>query len=152
MKRTIVALMALSSFGTFAKSANLTELQKSLNDMQPLSISDDRGIVTVVLNEATITPDIYDNAILGVCSPAWMNSNNSAYLKNTKENRMNIKRRIPSIIGLIIGGIGGYIYYLTIGCSSGSCPITSNPWLSVLWGLILGYLIGDLFTKKKKEN
>ncbi len=65
---------------------------------------------------------------------------------------MNIKRRIPSIIGLIIGGIGGYIYYLTIGCSSGSCPITSNPWLSVLWGLILGYLIGDLFTKKKKEN
>ncbi len=65
---------------------------------------------------------------------------------------MNIKRRIPSIIGLIIVGIGGYIYYLTIGCSSGSCPITSNPWLSVLWGLILGYLIGDLFTKKKKEN
>lgn len=65
---------------------------------------------------------------------------------------MNIKRRIPSIIGLIIGGIGGYIYYLTIGCSSGSCPITSNPWLSVLWGLILGYLIGDLFTKKKNEN
>lgn len=85
MKRTIVALIALSSFGTFAKSANLTELQKSLNDMQPLSISDDRGIITVVLNEASITSDIYDNAILGVCSPAWMNSNNSAYLKNTKE-------------------------------------------------------------------
>ena len=65
---------------------------------------------------------------------------------------IHLKRRIPSIIGLIIGGIGGYIYYLTIGCSSGSCPITSNPWLSILWGLIMGFLIGDFFTKKKKEN
>jgi len=65
---------------------------------------------------------------------------------------IHLKRRIPSIIGLIIGGIGGYIYYLTIGCSSGSCPITSNPWLYILWGLIMGFLIGDFFTKKKKEN
>ncbi len=57
-----------------------------------------------------------------------------------------------SIIGLIVGGIGGYIYHLKVGCSTGSCAITSNPYLSVLWGAAMGYLIGDMFNAKKKEK
>ena len=56
---------------------------------------------------------------------------------------------ITSVIGIILGIIGGYIYYIKIGCSSGSCPITSNPYMSMLWGGIIGYLIGDLFRKRK---
>lgn len=55
-----------------------------------------------------------------------------------------------SIIGLVIGAIGGYIYYLKVGCSTGSCAITSNPYLSVFWGAAMGYLIGDMFNTKKK--
>lgn len=54
-----------------------------------------------------------------------------------------------SLIGIILGIIGGYIYYIKIGCSSGSCPITSNPFMSMLWGGIIGYLVGDLFKKRK---
>jgi len=57
---------------------------------------------------------------------------------------------IFSIIGIVIGIIGGLIYYLKVGCTSGSCPITSNPYMSMLWGGIIGYLIGDLFKKKKE--
>ena len=56
---------------------------------------------------------------------------------------------IPSAIGIIIGGISGFLYYIKIGCVSGTCPITSNPWLTVLWGAAVGYLIGDMFKKKK---
>lgn len=56
---------------------------------------------------------------------------------------------ITSVIGIILGIIGGYIYYIKIGCSSGSCPITSNPYMSMLWGGIIGYLVGDLFKKHK---
>jgi hypothetical protein len=52
---------------------------------------------------------------------------------------------------LVIGIILGYIYYIKVGCNSGSCPITSNPWMSMIWGGILGYLVSDLF-KKTKEN
>lgn len=62
---------------------------------------------------------------------------------------------IFGIIGVPLGLLGGYLYYYYIGCRGGSCPITSNPWLSLLWGGILGYLIGDMFnnkTKKKEEN
>ena len=57
---------------------------------------------------------------------------------------------LPSLIGLIIGSIGGYIYYLKVGCQSDSCPITSDPWLTIIWGAAVGYLIGDMFKRKKR--
>lgn len=63
-----------------------------------------------------------------------------------------IKESRGAIIGSVIGGIGGYIYYRTVGCSSGACPITSSPLMSILWGVAMGYLIGDTFKKKKKNT
>lgn len=55
-----------------------------------------------------------------------------------------------SLIGLVVGALGGYLYYVTIGCSSGTCSITSNPWMSTLWGAIMGYLLFDLFNRNQK--
>lgn len=45
--------------------------------------------------------------------------------------------------GAIIGGLLGYLYYYFIGCSSGSCPITSNPFGSIAYGAIIGILISS---------
>ncbi|TAF71991.1 MAG: hypothetical protein EAZ58_03015 [Flavobacterium sp.] len=45
----------------------------------------------------------------------------------------------------------GYWYYTAIGCSSGSCAITSKPINSTLYGGLLGGLIGNLFEKKSKN-
>jgi predicted membrane metal-binding protein len=59
-------------------------------------------------------------------------------------------KHLLKIIGLTVGAIGGYLYYYFIGCSSGTCPITSNPYISIVYGAIMGYLLLDLF--KKKEN
>jgi hypothetical protein len=56
---------------------------------------------------------------------------------------------LTAIIGIVIGAIGGYVYYIKVGCVSGTCPITSNPYMSVLWGAAMGYLIGDMFSKRK---
>lgn len=56
------------------------------------------------------------------------------------------------VIGAVVGAIGGYIYYLEVGCSSGSCAITSNPYMSMLWGAALGYLVFDIFTKRRKKK
>ena len=44
------------------------------------------------------------------------------------------------ILGVLIGGVLGYGYYKIIGCSTGSCPITSNPWISTFYGALLGAL------------
>ena len=59
---------------------------------------------------------------------------------------------IPQIIGFILGGSAGFIYYYKVGCASGTCPITSNPWLSSLWGAFMGYLLLSLFITKRKKN
>jgi hypothetical protein len=78
-------------------------------------------------------------------------------ISDTKESLGNkiisgIKRSIPEIIGMIAGGIGGYFYYSFVGCSGGTCPITSNPWLTILWGSVTGYLIGSIFHSKNNKN
>ncbi len=57
-----------------------------------------------------------------------------------------------SLIGLIVGAVGGYIYYIEIGCKSGTCPITSSPYMSMIWGAAMGYLLGDLFKKNPKPQ
>ncbi|HSW67437.1 MAG TPA: DUF6132 family protein [Bacteroidales bacterium] len=55
-----------------------------------------------------------------------------------------VKKYLPQLIGITLGVIGGYLYFYFIGCRSGACSITANPWLSMLWGAALGYLLGDL--------
>jgi hypothetical protein len=54
------------------------------------------------------------------------------------------------VIGAVVGALGGYIYYIQVGCKSGSCAITSNPYMSMLWGAAIGYLVFDLFKRRKK--
>lgn len=52
-----------------------------------------------------------------------------------------------TLLGIVIGGVGGYLYYKNIGCSSGTCPITSNPYVSTLYGMIIGALLLNSFEK-----
>lgn len=60
------------------------------------------------------------------------------------------KRHWLTILGVIIGAGGGFAYWHFIGCSSGSCPITSNPYISMIWGALMGGLLFSIFNKKEK--
>ena len=53
-------------------------------------------------------------------------------------------------LGILIGGIAGYLYYYFVGCASGSCAITSRPLNSTLYGGLMGGLLFNLFTPNKK--
>lgn len=66
------------------------------------------------------------------------------------------KRRIIIIgIGVVLGAIAGYLYYFYIGCSSGTCAITSKPLNSTLYGMFMGGLLLDMvndYTQKKDQK
>ena len=63
-----------------------------------------------------------------------------------------LKEQVLAIIGIILGAIGGYLYLHYIGCVSGTCPITSSPIMSTIWGALLGGLLLSMFKKDKKES
>ena len=48
---------------------------------------------------------------------------------------------IKLLIGVVTGAVLGFAYYRFIGCSSGVCPITSNPYVSTIYGALIGLLI-----------
>jgi hypothetical protein len=60
--------------------------------------------------------------------------------KNIKDFFRSWQFRKP-FLGVLIGGIAGFLYYHFVGCSSGTCPITSHSYSSIIFGGLLGYLI-----------
>ena len=43
---------------------------------------------------------------------------------------------------VVLGALGGFAYYTFIGCTSGTCPITSNPYISTGYGALIGAALG----------
>ena len=63
-----------------------------------------------------------------------------------------LKHRL-TIAGILLGAIGGYLYYHFVGCMSGACPITSKPLNSTLYGATMGgLLLNILQTKSHKQK
>lgn len=62
------------------------------------------------------------------------------------------QKHILKIAGIVTGSLGGYLYYHFVGCQSGTCPITSNPYISIVYGALLGYLFFDIFKKKEVKQ
>ena len=45
------------------------------------------------------------------------------------------------VLAVLLGGAGGFAFYRFIGCKTGTCPITDNPWISTLYGALIGWLM-----------
>jgi hypothetical protein len=56
------------------------------------------------------------------------------------------------IIGAISGSVLGWAYWYTVGCSSGTCAITSSPVNSTLYGALMGSVFMSLFRNENKEQ
>ena len=63
-----------------------------------------------------------------------------------------ISRHKLAIIGVVIGAVGGYLYYHFVGCAGGTCPITSKPVNSTLYGAVMGGLLLSSFKKEKTKT
>lgn len=66
---------------------------------------------------------------------------------NSKENPKSFKEHLKSrnfvitLAAVVVGSVAGYLYYHFVGCSSGSCAITGNPYSSVIFGGLFGYFL-----------
>ncbi len=49
------------------------------------------------------------------------------------------------IIGTIVGGSLGFGWYKLVGCSTGACPLTSHPVITMIYGAVLGVLVATSF-------
>lgn len=45
------------------------------------------------------------------------------------------------ILFVVVGAAIGYAYHRFVGCRTGACAITANPYLSTLYGAVMGYLV-----------
>lgn len=62
-----------------------------------------------------------------------------------------MSRNIRIGLGLLLGGVAGFAWYFFVGCRTGSCPISGNPYISSIYGSVLGLLIAFPSRKDKKE-
>jgi len=61
---------------------------------------------------------------------------------------MKIQQWIRPVLFTLGGALAGLVYYQLIGCASGSCPITSTPFGSMLYMGLIGWLISGIFSKE----
>lgn len=70
--------------------------------------------------------------------------------------RIFIRKHLLTIIFAASGAVGGFLYWKFVGCVSGTCVIKSVWYLSTLYGMVFGGLVGnlteDLVKKFKKEE
>lgn len=57
-----------------------------------------------------------------------------------------------TIIGVLLGALAGYLYWQQIGCSSGTCMITSKWLNSTAYGALMGGLLFSMFKKEKHAD
>ncbi len=46
---------------------------------------------------------------------------------------------------IVVGAVFGFGYHRLVGCRSGACLITANPYVSTLYGALMGYLLSGGF-------
>ena len=66
-----------------------------------------------------------------------------SYSKGTTKSMQNLDMAAIlawawRVTPVIAGGAAGYLFYRFVGCKSGVCPITRSPWLSTIYGALLG--------------
>jgi hypothetical protein len=49
------------------------------------------------------------------------------------------------LLGIVFGAALGFGWHKVVGCRTGSCPITANPWTSMAYGAGIGALWGGAF-------
>lgn len=69
-----------------------------------------------------------------------MDDTNDVVEVQNKSTRFMLGR---SLVGIVLGGLAGFALYRYVGCAGGTCLITSSPWGSVVYCMILGFVLSQ---------
>ena len=66
--------------------------------------------------------------------------------------KSKLKKWLRPFLFTVGGALVGLGYYYVVGCSTGSCPITSNPIITMIYMGVVGLLLSGLFRKRGTVN
>jgi hypothetical protein len=52
------------------------------------------------------------------------------------------RKLVWQVLFIAAGGAAGFAYYYFVGCHTGTCPITSSPYISTAYGGLIGFFLG----------
>ena len=61
----------------------------------------------------------------------------------TEKSKSAIKKYWKVALGIVLGGGLGATYAYFVGCSTGGCPLTSNPAITGMLGGFIGYTVAS---------
>ena len=53
---------------------------------------------------------------------------------------MNVAILRP-VLGAAVGAAVGFAVYKFVGCRTGTCPLTGNPWVAMFWWGFIGVMV-----------
>jgi uncharacterized membrane protein YedE/YeeE len=59
---------------------------------------------------------------------------------------------IKSVSAVLGGAVLGFGYYYFVGCRTGTCPISGSPYISTLYGAVVGMFLSLPSKKKTKDE
>ena len=64
-----------------------------------------------------------------------------------------MKTKVLGKVAWALGGAAaGFAWYYYVGCASGTCPISSNPYVSTAYGAVVGVLASGGFRRNRNEG
>ena len=66
------------------------------------------------------------------------------------KKRMAANNRV--LAGILLGALAGYLYWKHVGCESGKCLVTANPFMSIGYGGMMGGLLLSLLPSRKQKQ
>jgi hypothetical protein len=48
---------------------------------------------------------------------------------------------VRTILLVVLGGGLGFAFHRLVGCRSGACPIWASPYISTIYGALLGFFL-----------
>jgi hypothetical protein len=57
-----------------------------------------------------------------------------------QKQKVGGSRMLRTLLFVLGGAVLGFAYYRFVGCRTGACPITSSPYISTIYGALIGLL------------